>query len=181
MFNGQRLSDIPKQYFDIYPKSVFFEQHDHYIYYNKKGILVDDKDKTLKNLLKLNRISGNINYYLWSKSIRKGNFSFSYGSRIHGNIIALQNGIPSFVKVIDGRVREIVEFYNIPNSMMYRFDESTDDLFDLYNTIDVSIYNETRKKRFLSFHNWLEDKGIDNVLTDNYEFKEYLAALNYEG
>ena len=49
----------------------------------------------------------------WMNYIR--NFHFVLGTRFHGTLIALLNGIPSVAFVIDARTREMCELLNIPH------------------------------------------------------------------
>lgn len=44
----------------------------------------------------------------------KNNVYYSFGSRIHGNIIAILAGTPATVWAKDSRTREMAEFYDIP-------------------------------------------------------------------
>lgn len=52
------------------------------------------------------------NYTDWSKFIRKHNFSV--GTRLHGNIMALINGIPALTIAHDSRTYEICALFNNP-------------------------------------------------------------------
>ena len=130
-------------------------------------------------LYKNNRIKGSMHYQPWKNQIIEGKYNFSYGSRIHGNIIALQNNIPAFVKVHDSRTREIAEFYDIPNCMNIKFDEKCDSLYDLYSELDYTNFNKTYQKRYSDFKNFLDKEQIPNLLGNNSNYLNYLASLNY--
>ncbi len=48
----------------------------------------------------------------WRKYIRE--FDFSLGQRMHGNVIALWEGIPSLFLTMDARMEEMCEFFHLP-------------------------------------------------------------------
>ena len=51
---------------------------------------------------------------VWSDFFQRENIDFSIGERIHGNLIALLNGVPAVVCPHDTRTRELAEFFEIP-------------------------------------------------------------------
>lgn len=181
IYNAQFVEDLDEKLYEDYPQSVFFDQ-DRYL----RSLFLPlsaKNDECLRNdlfikLYKQGRIRGDINYYPWQKQIIDNGYNFAYGSRIHGNVIAIQAGIPAFVKVIDSRTREISEFYNIPNSLEYRFDESKDSLYDLYKNISYVRFNESYIEKFNNFRNFmLNISGVQ--IENNNNFKEFLASKTY--
>jgi hypothetical protein len=46
----------------------------------------------------------------WRNFLMENGFSFSFGSRIHGNLMAILAGIPTVVCACDSRTREMAEF-----------------------------------------------------------------------
>jgi len=92
----------------------------------------------------------------WVRVLRETRVSFSYGSRMHGNVLALLSGIPCFVRVPDMRVEEMVRFYRIPNSLTTPFDEKRDDLYDLYASLDWSDFNANYAVRQAAFARLLD-------------------------
>lgn len=182
MLNASRVEEIDNRIYKDYKNSVYFDQ-DFYL----KALFCPDKVDNIselkypfKYLYKNNRINGDMNYYPWSQEIKNGKFNFSYGSRIHGNFIAIQNGVPAFVKVIDSRTRELAEFFNIPNSIETNFNEKTDSLYDLYKEISYDKFNSTFAQRYDNFADFLSKHGIPNVLGQNDEFKKYISQLEYQ-
>ena len=181
IYNAQFVEDLDEKLYEDYPQSVFFDQ-DRYL----RSLFLPlsaKNDECLRNdlfikLYKQGRIRGDINYYPWQKQIIDNGSNFAYASRIHGNVIAIQAGIPAFVKVIDSRTREISEFYNIPNSLEYRFDESKDSLYDLYKNISYVRFNESYIEKFNNFRNFmLNISGVQ--IENNNNFKEFLASKTY--
>ena len=51
----------------------------------------------------------------WADFFKKGDFSFSVGSRFHGNMMALRNQIPALWVVHDMRTKELVDTLKVPN------------------------------------------------------------------
>lgn len=181
MLNAISVSDIADKIYADYTNAVYFDQ-DRYmkvLYQPHKISTSRLYGERFSKLYKEKRIDGDVNYFLWKKRILNGNFNFSYGGRIHGNIIAIQNGIPAYVKAIDSRVREIVEFYNIPNTFNTPFDEEADELYDLYLRTDYTMFNRKYKEKYDNFKLFLESRQIPNVVGDNRLFGEYLETLPY--
>ncbi len=183
MLNAHFVSDISNKIYKDYTNSVFFDQ-DLYLtsLYNPAEVkdIYDSKYKSpFKELYSQNRILGNMNYYMWRKQIKEGGFNFSYGSRIHGNIIALQNNIPAFVNIIDSRTRELVEFFDIPNSMTTKFNEKYDDLYDLYLNLNYDKFNQNFSKKYDAFKEFLNKNNIPNCLDDNNEYLNLVSTFSF--
>lgn len=187
MYNAQYVQDLDEKLYKDYPDSAFFDQ-DRYLRSLFEPLNAKDYDylqnKLFIKLYERGRILGDINYYPWRKSILDNGFNFSYGSRIHGNIIAIQAGIPAFVKVIDSRTREIAEFYGIPNSLEYHFDEKKDSLYDLYKSISYKKFNESYSEKFDRFKDFIfKISGVENkqdFASDNgKDFITYLSEQDY--
>ena len=181
MLNAHRVQDLNTRIYKNYPKSVYFDQ-DNYLesLYTPQNITDYDLYKQpFKYLYANNRINGDMNYYPWIQEIINGQFNFSYGSRIHGNFVALQNSIPAFIKIIDSRVRELAEFYNIPNSGYYNFNEATDDLYNLYLDLNYDKFNNIFSEKYDNFVNFLNSNNIPNIVGENIEYKEYISSLKY--
>lgn len=178
--NGSYISNIERRIYDENPMSIFFDQSVYLpeLYEPRRIKKFERHLYPFGKLYKENRIDGDVNYYLWSKHLRERT-NFSYGARIHGNIIALQNEIPAFVKIIDSRTREICEFFEIPNSIAIHFDEAKDSLYDLYTQLDYTNFNNTRRKHFIEFKSWLDDNNIPNVVGNNQEYKNLIENFEY--
>ena len=53
-------------------------------------------------------------YEKWNQYIRQGEYSFAFGSRFHGNMMALRNGVPTLWIVHDWRTLELVQYLGLP-------------------------------------------------------------------
>ena len=129
--------------------------------------------------IRQNRARLFLNYKQWEDDIKELSPSMSYGYKIHGNIIALLCGVPAFVDVIDSRTREMTDFYKIPNSYDIGFDKNKDCLYELYQNLDFSSFNSTYQKRFENFKKFLENRKINNVFSDNSEFKKHQETIKF--
>ncbi len=181
MLSASKVQDINKKIYTKYPQSCYFDQDYYLKYMYHPEIIKNNKNihPLFKKLYKQNRIFGYMNYIMWKRKILKSNFNFSYGSRIHGNIIALQQKIPAFVKIIDSRTREIAEFYKIPNSIDIDYSEKNQDLYDLYKSLNYEEFNRNYLEKYNNFSKFLLDRDIPNNLGDSENFIEYLNGLNY--
>ena len=181
LFHGGRISDIPLRWYRQYPKARFFDQ-DRYLamlYHPEEAILYRwDFLYPAKEIFREDRVRGDVNYVMWKRQIFEGGYHLAFGARIHGNIIALQNGLPAFLDTEGSRTREIAEFYDIPNSYALLFNRDEDDLYDLYCELSFDTFKKTYKKRYLSFKKWL-DRRIPNCLGNNADFFKELESLNY--
>ena len=110
----------------------------------------------------------------WSQYLKTTGFNYSFGTRIHGNIMSILSGIPATVAAIDSRTREMAEFFDIPYSICEKNHTfSVSELESLYMAADYSKFNETYKRRFLTYETFLRDHGIANhVNSDNLFFQE---------
>ena len=86
------------------------------------------------------------------------------GYRLHGNLMALANGIPSIYFTYDSRTAEFAETYKIPSydvfsEKPFRLEDDWDQsLFDKYNRAWFETYAEMKQ--------FLDENGVDNKMTD---------------
>lgn len=53
-------------------------------------------------------------FYKWESYIQRNNFTFAFGSRFHGNMMALRNGVPALWITHDWRTLELVRYLKLP-------------------------------------------------------------------
>lgn len=53
-------------------------------------------------------------FHRWNEYIQKRKYSFAFGSRFHGNMMALRNGVPTLWITHDWRTLELVRYLNLP-------------------------------------------------------------------
>lgn len=53
-------------------------------------------------------------FYQWDKYIQEQKYTFAFGSRLHGNMMALRNKIPSLWLTHDWRTLELARYLHLP-------------------------------------------------------------------
>ncbi|ABG52352.1 hypothetical protein Tery_3237 [Trichodesmium erythraeum IMS101] len=100
----------------------------------------------------------------WEAQIRK--YDFVCGTRFHGNLIALQNGIPATVIAHDSRTRELSELLGMPHVLVQDVQKMEDiSIEKLYDLADFSRLHKSYSylyKRYLSF---LKANNLKHVLS----------------
>lgn len=87
---------------------------------------------------------------------------FSFGSRIHGNMVAMLSGTPALVAVSDTRVRELAEFHGIPYVMAQDADLSGG-IRSLYEAADFSDFARRYDQNFAHYVDFLNLNGIRHI------------------
>ncbi|ECE6962082.1 polysaccharide pyruvyl transferase family protein, partial [Salmonella enterica subsp. enterica] len=86
------------------------------------------------------------------------------GYRLHGNLMALANGVPSIYFTYDSRTAEFAETYKIPSydvfgGKPFRLEDYWDQsLFDKYNRAWFETYGEMNV--------FLTENGVDHKMTE---------------
>lgn len=89
-------------------------------------------------------------------------YDFVYGMRFHGNMAAIQAGIPALNLVFDSRTRELCEFMHLPS---IDIDTMTGDfrLEELHALADFSLYNATHPAKLNNYVAFLDSCGLPHV------------------
>lgn len=89
---------------------------------------------------------------------------FSVGARFHGNMAALQSGVPALNLIFDTRTREMCEFLNLP--IMFLKDLTGRETIDeLYDRADYRLFNSTYKKKYDNYVGFLSRNKVATTLT----------------
>lgn len=86
----------------------------------------------------------------------------SFGSRIHGNIAAILAGIPCYIIVSDYRILELAQYHHLPHINFFDLKEG-DDIFRLFEKVDISHIYEGHEQRFEIYKSFLEQNGLDHI------------------
>lgn len=126
-----------------------------------------------RNIMHKDYVSGKMRSFVNVPSWRKfmSQADFSYGTRIHGNVAAIQSGIPAFIFPADSRVRELAEYHELPN-MLIKDIPSNLTLNSLYEKVDFSIVHKNHAKRFDHFVDFLKLNGLETVYDNQPDMKE---------
>lgn len=91
----------------------------------------------------------------WNQFFVKENIKFSFGTRFHGNMEALRNGVPALWIVHDSRTRELTDFLKLPC-----IDEkditkigSMDELMELCDYTEMRNHYEKLCKNYVEYLN----------------------------
>lgn len=96
----------------------------------------------------------------WADSIKKYNFLF--GTRFHGNMIAIQNGIPALLLAHDSRTQELAEYCNIPYITPENLSGDIN-LLKLYSKLDFSKFNLEYSNKFRNYKEFLKHNNVVEV------------------
>jgi len=94
---------------------------------------------------------------------------FSFGSRIHGNIASILAGTPCLVIVSDRRIKELVDYHNIPHIMMGDLTEKTN-IFDLYDKADFAALKRGHEERFNHYLDFLHTNGLKTIFDGDVQY-----------
>jgi hypothetical protein len=95
-------------------------------------------------------------------------FSFSFGSRIHGNIMAILAGIPTVVCACDSRTREMAEFHEIPFVPKGVYDMER--LYELYARTDYRAFNRGFGTKYDRYEDFLIRHGLAERINQKNAF-----------
>lgn len=104
-------------------------------------------------------------YNEWNSYLRDKKFSFAYGSRFHGNMMALRNGIPTLWVTHDSRTSELVDTLHLPhtsieNALKYKMPE------ELIPLCDYKDFYQAWPGLLQNYIEFLEENGINHRYTD---------------
>jgi len=117
--------------------------------------LLDVSDEDFIRFVKTNMVAF-FDVEEWMRYIEA--FDFVIGTRFHGCLIAILNGIPSVVLVHDARTREMCELLNIPHADIRHIE--TIDLELLYESMDLDLLETTYTNLYQNYIDFLEENGI---------------------
>ncbi|NYH53427.1 hypothetical protein HNR06_003016 [Nocardiopsis arvandica] len=93
-----------------------------------------------------------------------GTYDFSFGTRIHGNIVALLAGTPATVLCHDSRTLELCRYFDIPHRLLRDLPTNVDAV-DLWEETDYTAMHSGHMERFTRYTGFLEKNGLDHVFT----------------
>lgn len=174
--------DLVKHSMKQHPDSVFIDQGMFYpmLYSNEHSPNVKSCVKLYGTyglrLLHEDRVKLWIDLQDWADYLLTQNFSFSCGSRIHGNILPILCGIPATICPPDARVREMAEFYEIP--MVSKTELQKRDLYDIYSDTDYGSFNQNFAAKFDAYERFMKEHGIVRALNCDPMLRTDLSTAN---
>jgi len=104
----------------------------------------------------LSNIEVFFNVECWMEYLRK--FHFSFGSRMHGNMLALQSGVMSVFITHDNRLGELVKTMKVPNVSLENFNKYKN-ILDFLKSYDFDMNDYyVRRKELLNIYLSMFDK-----------------------
>lgn len=99
----------------------------------------------------------------WDEYIRK--FDISIGSRFHGNLIAITNGIPAIIFSHDSRTTEMAEFMKIPHIPVNSVENLS--LEKIIHEADFDAFEHRYPILYDNFKVFLEANGLNTRLAED--------------
>jgi len=96
----------------------------------------------------------------WSKAIKE--YDFTFGTRFHGNVISLLNGVPNMVLTHDSRTTELCNHFRLPNRPIQELD--TVDPEKLYEEVSYDAFHANYPTRYDEYRSFLEANGMPHKL-----------------
>lgn len=96
---------------------------------------------------------------------RMEGYDFVYGSRFHGNMAAIQAGVPALNMPFDTRTRELCEYLNLPTLPLLDF-EAGMPVQQLREMADFSLFTRTFPRKLRDYAEFLARSGLPHALTD---------------
>lgn len=93
----------------------------------------------------------------WIELLQKGNMSI--GTRIHGSIVSVLSGLPTFIICTDSRTLELAEYHNIPHCTEKDFDFNRS-IYEIYDNTDFSQVYKGHSERYKTFRFFMQENGI---------------------
>lgn len=109
----------------------------------------------------------------WDEYIK--GFDLSVGSRFHGNLIALTNGVPAVVLSHDSRTTELSELMGIPHAAIE--DVAVPDPIALATAADFGQFEARYRILYDRFADFLEVNGLEHRLSDALPVDDLQAPL----
>ena len=98
---------------------------------------------------------------LWLEHMQR--YSFSYGTRLHGNIAAMLAGARAMWVVHDMRLREVCEHFRLP-TIDFEQVRAGVDLQELYDRADYSQCRRVYPERYRALFDYVEGAGLPHAL-----------------
>jgi len=109
-------------------------------------------------------------------SYMKEHVDFSVGGRFHGNMVALQAGVPALWITHDSRTREFCDFFQFP-SLDFR-EVSKYSATAMYDQANFDEFNKIYPKRYDNYQCFLEENNLPHSLGEQKEVQKEIVTYN---
>lgn len=135
-------------------------------FYNDIGTIIKRFGLNVSEFDFYNHVKNNNNMFFnlndWDNYISK--FDISIGSRFHGNVIALTNGVPAIVLTHDSRTQEMADLASIPHLSVGDVREVN--IIDIARHADFDEFENKYKILYDRFAEFLNENGLEHKLAD---------------
>lgn len=101
----------------------------------------------------------------WKQHLSR--YSFSFGTRFHGNMIAFHAGVPALWFVHDMRTEELCQHFSLPHIYHEKISGSTA-LSDLSGQADYSEFRRAFPGNLSRFMSYLEKNGVTDLVKPDF-------------
>lgn len=125
--------------------------------------------KNTENLLyRDDRVRFFTNVEAWINSLSENDLSI--GPRLHGNVAAVIAGTPAIWIMHDARMKELVDYHNLPHIYQGEIAENHS-LLELLEKIDYKKITMGHRERFMHYVDFLNKNGLENIFKDYKNIK----------
>lgn len=117
-------------------------------------------ERLIEHIRSKNRLF--LNLRDWDDYISR--FDYSLGSRFHGNVIALTNGVAASILTHDSRTTEMARLMNIPHVPVEEIDKI--DVEQLASSADYDAFEREYPLMYDRFAEFLDENGLQHNLVD---------------
>ncbi len=134
-------------------------------------------DTAFDELYLKDKVKFYLNVYDWLDKLSQ--MDLSIGPRLHGNVAAILAGTPALWIAHDARMREIIDYHNLPHINHSDLNED-DTVSDILRKVDFEDISVGHKKRFEHYVDFLNKIGVDNIFKDykNPELSAFDKRIN---
>lgn len=161
-FNGEFTLPIFQEYTEQHSNYLFFPQNFLELF---TAMFEDTSDKSIcynplyAPWVNQEKIRYYTNIQQWQSKLSEAIFSF--GTRVHGNFLALLAGTPAYIVATDARTEELAQYFEIPYHYLNAPHKS---LYELYAEADYSRLLSGHAQRFERYKNFLEKNNLNHAL-----------------
>jgi hypothetical protein len=130
-------------------------------------------------LFRQNRARFFVDPWPWISYMR--GFDFAFGTRIHGNIVALLAGTPAYVLAHDSRTLELARYFDMPYRRIDQLPADVD-AAALHAEADYGPLLNGHAARFAAFAGFLQRHGLKHAYLEPeavHEFEARIASTAY--
>ena len=165
-FVMQSEYEIIPYYFMLHNVFTFLRRYSYNLdYFSAVKILKNEYGISFKDQIFNPTIRKFFEFFLnvdeWSNFAKTRDLAF--GTRIHGAIVHLKQGVPALLFAHDMRIMEIAEYLKIPYVRLDKIDVSKLNIRDIYEKTDFSAMNKAYFNLLKNYQSFVHKNGINFI------------------